>query len=93
MVTVYTLDGDDLVRTHYWASGNTPRMKAALGESPDELRFMSTGAGNPRSPADAHMHDLTIWFVDANHLKTEWVEFKNGRPGEAVGFDFTRSKG
>jgi hypothetical protein len=92
MVTVFHQDGDDLVLTHYCALGNQPRMKAEKGDGTKKLAFKFTGAGNLKSDQDMHMHDLTIEFLDDDHIKTTWVLYKDGKASETSTFDLTRKK-
>ncbi len=85
MVTIYHLDGPDLVLTHYCAAGNQPHMKAAAGGDPNVLRFDFVRATNLASADAMHMHDAVIRFVDANHLESTWTSYHGGKPaGEAI---------
>jgi hypothetical protein len=92
MITVYTLDGDDLVLTHYCMLGNQPRMKAERGGNGKKLAFKFTGAGNLKSEKDQHMHDMTIEFVDDDHVKSTWTLYQDGKPAEKATFDLKRKK-
>src|SRR5262245_24308465 len=78
MLTVYHPDGDDLVLTHYCMVGNQPRMRAAKEQKTGTLRFDFDGGANMK-PSDRHMHSLTVTFVDATHLKHEWVMYDDGK--------------
>lgn len=61
MVTLYHMEGDDLVATHYCALGNQPRMRAAKQVVDDTLSFACNGKpGNARSHDDEHVHSWTI---------------------------------
>ena len=42
--------------------------------------------------AEDHMHQATFKFVDADHLKTEWVLYKGGKPDSTHSFDLARKK-
>ena len=92
MVTVYTLDGDDLMLTHYCAAGNAPRMKATSARGANALDFKFAGATNLRSSRDMHMHEMSIEFLDADHVRSEWVSYKDGRKADSVKFDLARKK-
>lgn len=92
MITVYHMDGERLIMTHYCAAGNQPRL-ALTGESTKNcLKFDFTGATNMKSDQDQHMHSLRIYVIDADHLKTEWDGYKDGRKVETAIFRLTRSK-
>src|SRR5262245_38154210 len=80
MVTLYHLDGPDLVLTHYCALGNQPRLKADPKSPPNQLRFVFTGGSNLNPARDMHMHEGTITFVDDDRIESAWVAWKDGEP-------------
>lgn len=82
MVTVYHLDGKDLVLTHYCALGNQPRLKADPKSPANQLRFQFVGGSNLNPDKDMHMHEGTITFVDDDHIEWSWVAYKDGKPVE-----------
>jgi len=69
MFTLYTVEGNDLVATHYCSGGNQPTMKLNLAKSTtSELVFgfgMLHGAG-------AHIHHGTIRFDSADKVVADW---------------------
>jgi hypothetical protein len=91
MMTVYHLDGDDLVLTHYCAVGNQPRMKAASGTR-NRISFEYAGGTNHDVATDTHMHALTIEFVDGDHVVATWTMWAKGEAAQAVTLDMTRTK-
>jgi hypothetical protein len=92
MVTVYTIDKGDLVLTHYCAEGNQPHMKAVRGGDASAITFKFDGGGNIKSPKDGHMHDATFAFIDADHVKSTWLYYKDGKAGETKEFSLVRKK-
>ena len=90
MITMYHLDGDVLVMTHYCGFGNQPRMKAKAG-SGNRIEFEFTGGCNIDAKSQ-YMSSLTIEFVDADHFKTHWTVSANGKKGEQATFDLIRKK-
>jgi hypothetical protein len=90
MVTLYHLDGEDLVLTHYCVLGNQPRMKADRQPEPNKLIFRCIGGTNIKSERDEHMHQATLVWKDDNRLSSEWVEFKDGKPAMTVAFNLAR---
>ena len=58
MVSVYTVNGPDLIMTHYCVLGNQPRMKADpnSSEEPDRV-FRLGGRRQPRQKKDKHMQE------------------------------------
>jgi hypothetical protein len=75
MITVYHLDGDDLVLVHYCTSGNQPRMKLLSTSDPNDLSFRCLGGTN-MTEADSHMHSARLRIVDADHIRGEWSSVK-----------------
>jgi hypothetical protein len=92
MVTVYHLDGDDLMLTHYCAMGNQPRMKAEKSSDGSKIVFKFAGGTNLDPAKDGHMHDVTFTFLDANHIQQEWTFYADGKPTKTEKFDLMRKK-
>jgi hypothetical protein len=90
MLTVYHLDGDRLLLTHYCMAGNQPRMRAkTYNAESGELEFQFLDATN--LPAGGgHMHDATFHFVDNDHLATAWEFYENGAPKMKESAQYTR---
>ena len=82
MVTLYHLDGSDLVLTHYCAMGNQPHLKADPKSPSNQLHFVFAGGTNLNPAKDMHMHEGTITFIDDNHIAWSWVGYKDGKPVE-----------
>ena len=93
MVTVYTLDRGDLVLTHYCAEGNQPHMKAVKGGDAASIAFKFDGGGNIKSSKDGHMHEATFAFIDADHVKSSWLYYKDGKAADTKEFSLARKKG
>lgn len=70
-VTMFYLDGDQLILLHYCDAGNRPRMAARV--SPDgktvEFDFLDV-AGNTQY---GHMQHAVFTFIDANHHTEDWT--------------------
>jgi len=67
MVSIYTVDGPDLVMTHYCVLGNKPRMKADLKAPPNQICLQFAGGNNLDPQKDKHMHAATLTIVDDDH--------------------------
>ena len=81
MLTVYYLDGNRLLLTHYCMIGNQPRMEAqAFDPQTGELRFQFLDATNLANANAGHMHNATLHLTDNNHISAEWQFFENGQP-------------
>jgi len=93
MVTLYHQNGDDLLLTHYCAAGNQPRMKAIKSDNPRKIEFKYLDGTNLDAAKDMHMHEMTIEFVDEDHIKTEWITYVGGKPAaEKAKFELQRVK-
>jgi hypothetical protein len=90
MVTMYFLDGDDLALTHYCVLHNRPHMRAEPQTAADKLVFKCK-AGDKIEKED-HMHQVTFAFIDADHFRTEWVMYKDGKPDSTHSFDLKRKQ-
>lgn len=89
MVTVYHLQGDDLVLTHYCHLGNQPHMKVVeADEEAASLRFECTGlTGGEEAP---HMHIGAFVFDGDDHFETRWTLHENGEAGFEAHLDLVR---
>jgi hypothetical protein len=77
MVTVYHLDGDRLLLTHYCVAGNQPRM-VAKAISSEQVGFELVDATGMASPEAGHMHRAVLSFGDDDTFKAEWTWRENG---------------
>ena len=89
MVSVYYDNAGQLTMTHYCALRNQPRMKV---EKADErnLYFMFVDGTNVNPMKDAHMHSLTLSFVDKDHIIQKWTLFTDGKETETSVFELSR---
>lgn len=93
MINMYHLDGDDLVVTHYCASGNQPRMR--LAEVTDDgrtLRFVFDGGSNLDPATDGHIHEASLTLVDGDTVEESWVGYNEGEPAGTMQFRLERSE-
>jgi hypothetical protein len=94
MVSLYTVDGSDLVMTHYCVLGNQPRMKAATDSPANQIRFEFAGGANLDPKKDKHMHAATLTLVDTDHIEIEGTGWENGAPAKEMcaGMKLVRKK-
>ena len=71
MISIYTVDGPDLVMTHYCMLGNQPRMKADPNSPANQLNFQFAGGANLDPKKDKHMHAATLTIVDSDHIEID----------------------
>ena len=90
MITMFNMDGDRLLLTHYCEAGNQPRMQASTSPDGKTITFNFLDATNLASANAPHMHRLVINVIDANHHIEEW-HFAAGPGHEIVErFDLTK---
>lgn len=91
MLTVYYLDGDRLLLTHYCMAGNQPRMQEQrFDANTGEIEFAFLDATNLASPGAGHMHNAKIHLIDQNHLVSEWQFYQDGKPKFTETAQFSR---
>jgi hypothetical protein len=91
MTTVYHLDGDRLVLTHYCTSNTQPRM-TSKGLQGNKVAFEFSGGTNIDPATTSHMHGATIEFVSADEIKGTWVNWKDGKSDHGATFRVVRKK-
>ncbi len=92
MTTLYHLDGDHLVLTHYCVVGNQPRMRSvALADS--EIRFELVDVTNLTSPTAGHMRRAEFNFSDPDHFESAWTWHENGKDVNTVAVRARRVSG
>jgi hypothetical protein len=92
MVTMYHLDGDDLILTHYCMLGNQPRMRAEPGTDVNKIAFKFVGGTNLKSNDEHHMHQATLTIEGKDRLKATWVSCQDGKPCHEANFDLVRKQ-
>ena len=90
MLSMYFLDGDQLIMQHYCSMGNQPRFAAVLPPTESSLKFDWIGGSNIDADRDPHIHSGKLTFVSADHLQTEWVSYADGKPADTYAFDLVR---
>jgi hypothetical protein len=80
MISVYTVDGQDLIMTHYCVLGNQPRMTADPKSPTNQIVFRFAGGANLDPKKDRHMHEATLTIVDDDRLEVSGIGWENGAP-------------
>lgn len=91
MISMFNLDGDRLLMTHYCAVGNQPRMVASPSPDGKTITFHFLDVTNLATPDAGHMNRLVISMAEANHHTEEWVYNDHGKEMKEV-FDLWRKK-
>lgn len=77
MVSIFHLDNDELMMTHYCSVGNQPRMKANV-TTPGAIEFSMIDVTGLESESEGHMHGLRFDFDDSSHLRQLWIWRQDG---------------
>ena len=93
MITMYYLDGNDLVLTHYCGLANQPHMKADKSADAARIAFKFVSGSNINAAKDMHMHDVAFEFVTSDHYKMNWQLWADGKATELKKFNLKRKKG
>jgi hypothetical protein len=92
MLTVFTLDGDHLIATHYCSARNQPQLvTSAITDAQKPLAFSLARVTGLKSPDDWHNTGLTVMREDSDHLTQEWTYESKGKTGKTV-FRYTRAR-
>ena len=78
MATIFHMDGDQLLQTHYCALMNAPVLRFEQSDTPGELKFVFHGGTNFDAAVDAHYHEGTFQIKDKDTIETSFVVFANG---------------
>lgn len=90
MVTMFHMDRDTLMATHYCAAHNQPRFVATPGGDAARVAFEFKDGTNIH-PGDGYMRRLVVTVIGADHHDEEWG-FDQGGALHSATFHFTRVK-
>jgi hypothetical protein len=77
MITMFHMDGDRLLMTHYCGVGNQPRLKVvSVDAKAVSFEFVD---GTNIGPGAGHMQYVTFSQPDANHHLEEWTFLDHGK--------------
>lgn len=92
MVTMYSLDGDRIVVTHYCSAGNQPTLQTTPSPAANgKLDFSFVRITGTKTPEEGHMVALTVSFADKDHLTQTWTFQDHGKSMTDT-FSYTRAK-
>ena len=90
MVTMFHMDKEQLMATHYCSAHNQPRFQAVPSATANPVVFEFKDGTNIR-PGDGHMSRLVITVIDADHHDEEWG-FEQAGKLQTGTFHMTRVK-
>lgn len=80
MMTMFYLDGDRLLLTHYCVARNQPRLEATAFEDDGRtITFTFRDATNLPSRDQGHMDKAVFRFADNNHYSSQWTWYQDGK--------------
>src|SRR6059058_4026997 len=85
MITMFTVDRDHLIATHYCSAKNQPHMvTSAITDVQKPLVFTLAGITGLKSPDDWHNTGLTVIQEDNDHSTQEWTYESKGKSGKRI---------
>ena len=92
MITMFTVDGDHLIATHYCAARNQPQMVSGVpGDLQRGVTFSLLRVTGMKTPGDWHNTGVTVTLDDKDHITQRWTYLYKGKTGTTV-FHYTRKK-
>jgi hypothetical protein len=79
MLSLFYVDGERLLMTHFCPSGNQPRMQATISSDGKSISFDFLDVTNLASPQAGHMHHAVYLFSDADHYTEQWTWRQDGK--------------
>jgi hypothetical protein len=79
MTSMFYLDGNTLMMTHFCPSKNQPRMKATVSPDGSTITFDFLDATNLATAETGHMHRAIYILVGPDALAEEWTWRQNGK--------------
>jgi hypothetical protein len=91
MLSVYFMEGSELVLTHYCAMANQPKMKLVkTTANPTTLTFDFAGGTNFDPAKDTHIHSGSIRIVAPDRVEADWAVYSQGKPAGSNKFFLVR---
>ena len=80
MITVFHMDGDRLLLTHYCVARNQPRLVLSSVEEGGRLiTFTFLDGTNLPSRDKGHMDKVVVGLVDDDHFTEQWTWYQGGK--------------
>ena len=80
MMTMYHLDGQRLMLTHFCVAKNQPRLVAtSFADGGKTVTFTFLDGGNLPSRDRGHMDKAIFRFIDDNHTTSQWTWYQDGK--------------
>jgi hypothetical protein len=80
MVTMFHMDGEQLMLTHYCVAKNQPRMRAdQISPDGSQLTFTFFDGGNIPTRDRGHMDKAVFKFESPDRMSSQWTWYQNGK--------------
>ena len=80
-ISMFTVDGDHLLLTHYCDAGNQPHMVGTVSPDGNTITFNFVDASNLLPSQGGHMQSAVFNLIDADHHTEKWeFAMANGKP-------------
>jgi len=80
MMTMFHMDGDRLMLTHYCVAKNQARLVAtSFADQGKTITFTFLDATNIPTRDKGHMDKVVFRFIDDNHMTSQWTWYQNGK--------------
>ncbi|HEX2329528.1 MAG TPA: hypothetical protein VHN74_12460 [Candidatus Angelobacter sp.] len=91
MVTMFHLDKNRLLMTHYCSANNQPRMQAEFSPDGKTITFNLLDVTNLAKPSDGHMQKMVLTVIDPDHFAERWTFRQDGKDNTHT-LEYTRKK-
>lgn len=91
-LSVFYLEGDRLLLTHYCDVGNRPRMVGKTSPDGKTVEFDFLDMADYSSAQGSHMDHAVFTMLDPNHHTEEWTAEREGKPPIVGHLDLHRTK-
>lgn len=90
MITMFHMDGNRLMMTHYCGAGNQPRMVAKSSPDGKTFTFDFVDGTNLVPTTPGHMQRMVLIILDENHHTEDWTFVQNDGRQMSEHFDLQR---
>ena len=91
MLTVFHMDGEHLMLTHYCVAKNQPRLRATeFSDDGSAVTFTFLDATNLASRDKGHMDQAVYRFAGDDRFTTKWTWYQNGQERWIEEIEMTR---
>jgi hypothetical protein len=91
-ITMFYMDGDRLLLTHYCDAGNRPRMAGKMMPDGKTVDFDFLDVANLSSEQHGHMQHAVVTMLDPNHHTEDWTFMMEGDKPMHAHIDLQRTK-